>query len=178
MIGSSSSLAFRSLLKSSASRAGLTRPVARLSGLTPAAMAFHAAAVAQERPVVIVVPTDADVETTAADARFFLAALLGLTERDAAETVLACPSLEVDPYRALTPHLAVASALEIRERNGSVLFAVVPDLLDHLRTTFDPSQGVAYDDRFNAIRGAFLLVVVIFQSRLARRGVGRGQGTG
>jgi len=110
VIGSSSSLAFRSLLKSSASRAGLTRPVARLSGLTPAAMAFHAAAVAQERPVVIVVPTDADVETTAADARFFLAALLGLTERDAAETVLACPSLEVDPYRALTPHLAVASA--------------------------------------------------------------------
>lgn len=56
-------------------------------------------------------------------------------------------------------HLAVASALEIRERNGSVLFAVVPDLLDHLRTTFDPSQGVAYDDRFNAIRGAFLLVL-------------------
>jgi DNA replication protein DnaC len=56
-------------------------------------------------------------------------------------------------------HLAVAAALEIRERTGSVLFAVVPDLLDHLRTTFDPSQGVAYDDRFNAIRGAFLLVL-------------------
>lgn len=55
-------------------------------------------------------------------------------------------------------HLAVAAALEIRERN-SVLFAVVPDLLDHLRTTFDPSHGVAYDDRFNAIRGAFLLVL-------------------
>lgn len=56
-------------------------------------------------------------------------------------------------------HLAVAAALEIRERSGSVLFAVVPDLLDHLRTTFDPSQGVAYDERFNAIRGAFLLVL-------------------
>lgn len=56
-------------------------------------------------------------------------------------------------------HLAVAAAMEIRERNGSVLFAVVPDLLDHLRTTFDPAQGVAYDDRFNAIRGAFLLVL-------------------
>ena len=40
-----------------------------------------------------------------------------------------------------------------------MLFAVVPDLLDHLRTTFDPAQGVAYDDRFNAIRGAFLLVL-------------------
>src|SRR3954451_18886912 len=56
-------------------------------------------------------------------------------------------------------HLAVAAALEIQERNGSVYFAVVPDLLDHLRMTFDPAQGVAYDDRFNAIRGAFLLVL-------------------
>jgi DNA replication protein DnaC len=28
-----------------------------------------------------------------------------------------------------------------------------------LRTTFDPAHGVAYDDRFNAIRGAFLLVL-------------------
>ncbi len=56
-------------------------------------------------------------------------------------------------------HLAVATALEIRERNGSVYFAVVPDLLDHLRATFDPARGVAYDDRFNAIRGAFLLVL-------------------
>ena len=56
-------------------------------------------------------------------------------------------------------HLAVAMALEIRERNGSVYFAVVPDLLDHLRATFDPAQGVAYDDRFNQIRGAPLLVL-------------------
>jgi DNA replication protein DnaC len=56
-------------------------------------------------------------------------------------------------------HLAVATALEIRERNGSVYFAVVPDLLDHLRATFDPTRGVAYDDRFNQIRGAPLLVL-------------------
>lgn len=56
-------------------------------------------------------------------------------------------------------HLAVAAALEIRERNGSVYFAVVPDLLDHLRATFDPAQGVAYDDRFTTIRNAFLLVL-------------------
>jgi DNA replication protein DnaC len=56
-------------------------------------------------------------------------------------------------------HLAVATALEIRDRNGSVYFAVVPDLLDHLRATFDPTRGVAYDDRFNQIRGAPLLVL-------------------
>ena len=56
-------------------------------------------------------------------------------------------------------HLAVAAAQEIRKQRGSVYFAVVPDLLDHLRTTFDPSQGVAYDERFTEIRGAFLLVL-------------------
>src|SRR4029078_3601947 len=40
-----------------------------------------------------------------------------------------------------------------------VLFAVVPDLLDHLRATFDPTNGVAYDDRFSAIRNSPLLVL-------------------
>jgi transcription-repair coupling factor (superfamily II helicase) len=110
VIGSTASLAFRSLLKTSAVKAGLHRPVPKLTGLTPAAVAFHVAAVAQDRPVVLVVPTDADVETMTSDARFFLSTFLGLSERDAAESVLACPSLEVDPYRALTPHLAVTSA--------------------------------------------------------------------
>ncbi|HET7091825.1 MAG TPA: ATP-binding protein, partial [Thermomicrobiales bacterium] len=56
-------------------------------------------------------------------------------------------------------HLAVAAALEIRRQNANVLFAVVPDLLDHLRAAFDPGKGVAYDERFNTIRGAFLLVL-------------------
>ena len=56
-------------------------------------------------------------------------------------------------------HLAVAVAQEVRRQNANVLFAVVPDLLDHLRATFDPGRGVAYDERFAAIRGAFLLVL-------------------
>jgi DNA replication protein DnaC len=57
-------------------------------------------------------------------------------------------------------HLAVAIAHYAMERQKlSVLFAVVPDLLDHLRATFDPGNGVAYDDRFNAIRNAQLLVL-------------------
>lgn len=56
-------------------------------------------------------------------------------------------------------HLAVATALLARRRNANVLFAVVPDLLDHLRATFDPGKGVAYDERFNAIRNAFLLIL-------------------
>jgi transcription-repair coupling factor (superfamily II helicase) len=110
VIGSASSLAFRSLLKTSATKAGLHRPSPKLTGLTASALAFHVAAVAQERAVVLVVPTDADVDSVTSDTRFFLSTLLGLNERDAGEAVLSCPSLEVDPYRALTPHLAVASA--------------------------------------------------------------------
>ena len=38
-------------------------------------------------------------------------------------------------------------------------FRVVPDLLDQLRATFDPENGVAYDDRFQQIRNANLLVL-------------------
>ena len=57
-------------------------------------------------------------------------------------------------------HLAVSIAHYAMERQKlSVLFTVVPDLLDHLRATFDPGNGVAYDERFNAIRNAQLLVL-------------------
>ena len=57
-------------------------------------------------------------------------------------------------------HLAVAIALATMEHHSqSIYFAVVPDLLDHLRATFDPTRGVAYDDRFNSIRNAHLLVL-------------------
>jgi DNA replication protein DnaC len=40
-----------------------------------------------------------------------------------------------------------------------VLFAVVPDLLDHLRSTFGPNSETAYDERFELIRSARLLVL-------------------
>ncbi len=81
-----------------------------MTGLTPAAAALHAAALAQDGVVFLVVPTDADVERITADARFFLANLQGLGEADAVRRVLPFPSPEVDPYRGLTPHLEVASA--------------------------------------------------------------------
>lgn len=57
-------------------------------------------------------------------------------------------------------HLAVSIARFVREQHGmSVYFAVVPDLLDHLRATFDPASGAAYDDRFTTIKNAQLLVL-------------------
>ena len=105
-----SSLAFRTLLKAAAAKTGLSRLWPRLAGLTPPATAFHAAAVAQESPVLLVVPTDADAARTTADARCFLGIMSGLSEREVADAVLPLPSIEVDPYRGLQPHLAVSSA--------------------------------------------------------------------
>jgi transcription-repair coupling factor (superfamily II helicase) len=110
VLQTSSSLAFRSLLKAAASRSGLARASARLTGLTPVAAAFHAAVLAQDTPVVLVVPTDASVEQITTDARFFFAALQGLADLEVERQVLPLPSQEVDPYRGLTPHLQVASA--------------------------------------------------------------------
>jgi transcription-repair coupling factor (superfamily II helicase) len=106
----SASLAFRSLLKSAATRAGLTRSTPRLAGLGPGATAYHASALAQDGPVVLVVPTDPDVEQMVSDARFFLSAMKGLSDTQAEQAVLPFPSQEVDPYRGLAPHLEVASA--------------------------------------------------------------------
>jgi transcription-repair coupling factor (superfamily II helicase) len=104
------SLAFRSLLKAAAGRAGLAKPHARLTGLTASALAWHAAMVAQDTPVFLIVPTDADVEQVTADTRFFLAAIEGASDVETERRVLPFPSQEVDPYRGLAPHLEVASA--------------------------------------------------------------------
>lgn len=57
-------------------------------------------------------------------------------------------------------HLAVAIAREVMEQEKlSVYFAVVPDLLDQLRASFDPAAGVGYEDRFQQIRNAHLLIL-------------------
>lgn len=57
-------------------------------------------------------------------------------------------------------HLATSIALYAMEKQKtSVLFAVVPDLLDHLRATFHPDSGIAYDERFADVRNATLLVL-------------------
>lgn len=108
---STSSLTLRAHLKGALSRAGIRVSAGRLSGLTPAARALALAAFAVERaPVVVVTASDADLETAVSDARFFLGALTGLSDADLDSTVLPYPSLEVDPYRGMSPHLDVVSA--------------------------------------------------------------------
>jgi len=56
-------------------------------------------------------------------------------------------------------HLAVAIANQVIKRGQPVLFVVVPDLLDHLRATFSPNSPVSYDERFEQIRNAPLLIL-------------------
>ena len=56
-------------------------------------------------------------------------------------------------------HLAAAIANETIERGYGVLFVVVPDLLDHLRATFAPNSPVSYDQRFEEVRNAPILIL-------------------
>ena len=106
----STSLTLRALLKTAGGRLGLGAPGRSVSGLTSAAKALFAAAAAARETVVLIVPTDADAEQLTSDARFFLSAVDGLSDADAAQVVLPLPSHEVDPYRGLSPHFDIASA--------------------------------------------------------------------
>ncbi len=56
-------------------------------------------------------------------------------------------------------HLAVAVANRHLEQGGDVFFAFVPDLLDHLRYTFSPDSRVTYDELFDRIKQAPLLIM-------------------
>ncbi len=56
-------------------------------------------------------------------------------------------------------HLAAAIANERVRMGHPALFVVVPDLLDHLRATFNPQSTVTYDKRFDEVRRAPFLVL-------------------
>ena len=56
-------------------------------------------------------------------------------------------------------HLAAAIANQHLAKGSLVLFATVPDLLDHLRATFAPSSSVVYDQLFSSMREAELLIL-------------------
>lgn len=56
-------------------------------------------------------------------------------------------------------HLAAAIANFASDMGSVPLFVMVPDLLDHLRATFNPNSPVSYDRRFEEIRNSELLVL-------------------
>ncbi len=56
-------------------------------------------------------------------------------------------------------HLAAAIANRVMERGHPVFFMFVPDLLDHLRSTYTPTSEISYDQLFEQVRTAQLLVL-------------------
>jgi DNA replication protein DnaC len=56
-------------------------------------------------------------------------------------------------------HLAASIANYVANEGEPVVFVVVPDLLDHLRATFNPASGIRLDKRFDEVRTAPLLVL-------------------
>ena len=56
-------------------------------------------------------------------------------------------------------HLAAAIANYRLSQKKPVLFVVTPDLLDHLRSTYHPGSATRYDERFEQIRNAELLIL-------------------
>jgi DNA replication protein DnaC len=56
-------------------------------------------------------------------------------------------------------HLAAAIGNYRSAYGENPIFIVVPDLLDHLRSTFNPSSNVSYDHLFEEIRTASLLLL-------------------
>ena len=56
-------------------------------------------------------------------------------------------------------HLAAAIANERLKAGKPTLFVVVPDFLDHLRSTFSPESKVSYDQLFESVKKAPLLIL-------------------
>ncbi len=56
-------------------------------------------------------------------------------------------------------HLAAAIGNYRKGMGDDPIFVVVPDLLDHLRATFSPTSNTSYDNMFNRVKSASVLVL-------------------
>ena len=56
-------------------------------------------------------------------------------------------------------HLAMAIANYRKKQGDRVLFAFVPELMDHLRSAFSPGSKLNSDNVFNEIKGCPLLIL-------------------
>jgi transcription-repair coupling factor (superfamily II helicase) len=112
-MASAPSLALRSLLTGVLRETGLLSPLKRVSGATSPVRALAVAAAAKRLPdttILLVVPTDAEIDSLSGDISFFLSILEGSAATVVERHVLPFPSTQVDPYRGFQPHLKVASA--------------------------------------------------------------------
>ena len=64
-------------------------------------------------------------------------------------------------------HLAAAIANQLCQAGKSVLFIVVPDLLDHLRSAFGPESRISYDELFEKVRKTPVLILDDFGEQSA-----------
>ena len=150
-MASSSSLVLRSLLKGTVARLALGLKAPGLAGLTPQAKALAVAATAHDariaacsascRPTPPSTPRSSDV-------RFFLGAIEGIGDVALSGLVLPYPSLQVDPYRALTPHMRVSSAraralLAMATGAARVVVASAPALLQRLTAPVAAGGAIA-----------------------------------
>src|SRR5687768_1097014 len=112
-MSSAPSLALRSLLTGVIRETGLQSPTRRLSGASAPVRALAVAAASRrlsEGTVLLVLPTDAEIDNAVGDISFFLGMLEGAADTVVSQQVLPFPSTQVDPYRGFQPHLKVASA--------------------------------------------------------------------
>ena len=64
-------------------------------------------------------------------------------------------------------HLAAAIANHLNNAGQSVLFIVVTDLFDHLRSTFSPESRVSYDELFERVKKTPILILDDFGEQTA-----------
>jgi DNA replication protein DnaC len=65
----------------------------------------------------------------------------------------------IGEYGCGKTHLAAAIANHLRERQAEAIFITVSDLLDYLRAAFNPNASLSFDNRFQQIKTADLLVL-------------------
>ena len=64
-------------------------------------------------------------------------------------------------------HLAAAIANHLKNEGKPVLFIIVTDLLDHLRSTFGPESRISYDTLFEKVKNAPVLILDDFGEQSA-----------
>jgi transcription-repair coupling factor (superfamily II helicase) len=139
-MSSAPSLALRSLLTGVVRETGLQSPTRRLSGASAPVRALAVASAAKrlsEGTILLVVPTDAEIDNAVGDICFFLGVLEGSADAVVSQQVLPYPSTQVDPYRGFQPHLKVASARArvlhaLAVGSARVIVASAPALLTKL----------------------------------------------
>jgi transcription-repair coupling factor (superfamily II helicase) len=159
-MSSAPSLALRSLLTGVIRETGLQSPTRRLSGASAPVRALAVAAASRrlsEGTVLVVLPTDAEIDNAVGDISFFLSVLEGSADTVVSQQVLPFPSTQVDPYRGFQPHLKVASArarvlhalasgsARVVVASAAALLTKVPDPASVLLSSCEIKPGIDLD---------------------------------